>query len=144
VYTAAQLASGATTFDDIGPLLPPKVVELAYEKPRLEGAALVGNIPYLDFQFGNVWTNLDDTLFAKLSPKFGDRFRVIITHAGQVVYTGDMPYARTFGDVPEGQPLLYVNSLMNVAVALNQGSFVQAHGIACGADWSLRVEKLAP
>lgn len=144
VYTGAQLASGQTTFEEVGPLLPAKVVELAYEKPRLEGSALVGTIPYLDFQFGNVWTNLGDDLLAKLSPKFGDRFRVSIAHAGKIVYIGEMPYARTFGDVPEGAPLLYVNSLMNVAFALNQGDFVKAHGIACGADWSVRIEKLAP
>jgi len=144
VYTGAQLAAGQCTFEDIGPLLPAQVVSLAYEKPRLEGGVLIGTIPYLDFQFGNVWTNLDDTLLARLSPKFGDRFRVTILHAGKPVYTGEMPYARTFGDVPEGAPLLYVNSLMNVAFALNQGDFVKAHSIACGADWSVRVEKLAP
>jgi len=144
VYMGAQLASGTVSFDDVGPLLPPKVIELAYEKARVEGAALIGTIPYLDFQFGNVWTNLDDQVFAKLAPHFGERFRVIILHAGKQVYSGEMPYARTFGDVPEGAPLLYLNSLMNVSFALNQGDFVKAHGIACGADWSVKVEKLKP
>jgi len=143
-YTGAQLAAGVTTFEDIGPLLAPKVIELAYEKPRLEGGALIGTIPYLDFQFGNVWTNLDDALFARLAPKLGERFRVTIAHTGEVVYEGEMPYARTFGDVAEGAPLLYVNSLMNVSFALNQGDFVKRHGIACGAEWSVRVEKLKP
>lgn len=140
-YTGAQLAAGATTFEDIGPLLPAKVVELAYEKPRFEGGVLIGTIPYLDFQFGNVWTNLGDDLLAQLGAKFGDSLRVTISHAGHVVYEGVMPYARTFGDVPEGTPLLYVNSLMNVSFALNQDSFVKRHAIASGADWSVRVEK---
>lgn len=144
VYTGAQLASGATTFAGVGPLLAPKVVELAYEKPRLENGALIGTIPYLDFQFGNVWTNLGDALLAQLGVKFGELLRVAISHGGKVVYEGTMPYARTFGDVPEGAPLLYVNSLMNVALALNQDSFVKRHGIACGADWSVRVEKAKP
>lgn len=140
-YTGAQLASGATTFADIGPLLPAKVVTLAYEKPRRDGDAIVGAIPVLDWQYGNVWTNLDDGLFASLAPKFGDRFHVTITHGAKTVFTGDIPYARTFGDVPEGEPLLYVNSLMNVALALNQGSFAAKHGVASGGDWSIRVEK---
>lgn len=141
VYTGAQLASGTTIFEEIGPLLAPKVIELAYEKPRLEHGALVGTIPYLDFQFGNVWTNLGDGLLGQLGVKYGDRLRVTISRAGKVVYEGTMPYARTFGDVPAGAPLLYVNSLMNVAFALNQDNFVKHHGIASGADWSVRVEK---
>jgi S-adenosylmethionine hydrolase len=143
-FVGARLAAGVMAFDDVGPALPPRVVMLAYERPRLEGGALVGTIPFLDFQYGNVWTNLDETLFARLAPKVGGRFRVTITHAGKPAFTGDMPYVRTFGDVPEGAPLLYLNSLMNVSFALNLGDFVKRHGIACGAEWSVRVEKLTP
>jgi S-adenosylmethionine hydrolase len=117
---------------------------LPYEHARLEGGALVGTIPYLDFQFGNVWTNLDDSLFARLSPKHGDIFRVTIMHGGHAVYQGELPYTRTFGDVPEGAPLLYLNSLMNIAFALNQGNFAKMHDIGYGAGWSVRVEKGHP
>jgi hypothetical protein len=143
-YAGAQLAAGVISFDDVGPLLAAKVVAIAYEKARLEEGALIGTIPYLDFQYGNVWTNLDAALFARLAPQAGDRFRVTIRRAGQVVFTGEMPYAKTFGDVPNGAPLLYLNSLMNVAFAINQGDFAKAHGIACGAEWSVRVEKTKP
>jgi S-adenosylmethionine hydrolase len=144
VYTGAELAAGTTAFADIGPELAPRVVELAYEKARLEDGALIGTIPYLDFQFGNVWTNLGETWWARLAPEAGERFRVTIAQAGRTVYEGTMPYARTFGDVAEGEPLLYLNSLMNVAVALNQGNFAKTHGISSGAEWSVRVERAAP
>ncbi|HEY1109866.1 MAG TPA: SAM hydroxide adenosyltransferase, partial [Opitutaceae bacterium] len=60
---------------------------------------------------------------------------------GRQVYSGEMPYARTFGDVPEGAPLLYLNSLMNVSFALNVGDFAKTHGIASGAEWTVRLEK---
>ena len=140
-YVGARLAAGALAFEEVGPLRPPQVVSIPYERARFEGGALVGTIPFLDFQYGNVWTNLDETLFAKLAVKPGDRLRVTISRAGKVVFSGDLPYARTFGDVPEGAPLLYLNSLMNVAFALNQGDFVKAHGIASGAEWRVRVEK---
>jgi hypothetical protein len=143
-YVGAQLAAGVTTFDDVGPLLPPAVVKLDYEHARFENGVLVGSIPVLDFQYGNVWTNLDDGLFARLAPKLGERFRVTITHAGQVVYRGELPYARTFGDVPEGAPLLYINSLMNISFALNQGDFAKAHHLASGPQWSVRVERIQP
>lgn len=141
-FVGAKLASGAIAFEDVGPALPADVVKLAYERPRMEGGVLIGTVPYLDFQYGNVWTNLDEALFAKLNPKPGERFRVTIAQAGKPVFRGDLPYAKTFGDVRLGTPLLYLNSLMNVAFALNQGDFAKKYGVASGAAWSVRVEKL--
>jgi S-adenosylmethionine hydrolase len=140
-FVGARLAAGVIAFEDVGPVLPAKVVSIPYERARLEGGALVGTIPYLDFQYGNVWTNLDESLFAKLGAKPGDRLKVTIARAGKTVFSGEMPYARTFGDVAEGASLLYLNSLMNVSFALNMGDFAKKHGIACGAEWSVRVEK---
>jgi hypothetical protein len=34
-----------------------------------------------------------------------------------------------------------MNSLLNVAFALNVGDFARTHGVASGAEWSVRVEK---
>lgn len=143
-FVGARLAAGVVAFEDVGPLLAPKVVMLPYERPRLERKALVGTIPSLDFQYGNVWTNVDAALFARLEPKAGDRFRVTIARAGRTVFAGDVPYLRTFGEAAAGAPLLYLNSLMNVSFALNMGNFAQQHGIDSGADWSVRVEKREP
>ncbi len=143
VFTGARLAAGVMRFADVGPELGANVVEIAHEKARREGAALVGTIPYLDFQFGNVWTNLGEELWKELGVTAGERVKVTIARSGERVYEGEMPYARTFGDVPEGEPLVYLNSLLNVSLALNRGDFAQQHGIACGAEWSVRVEKVA-
>ncbi len=143
-FVGARLAAEAITFEQVGPLLEPKVTMLDYERPRLENGTLVGTIPFLDFQFGNVWTNLDERLFAQLSPQVGDRFHVNIARAGKTVFAGVVPYARTFGEVAEGAPLIYLNSLMNVSVALNRGNFAQKNGVASGADWSVRIAKVKP
>ncbi len=143
-YVGAKLAGGVISFADVGPSLGTSVVMLAYQKPRLENGVLVGTIPALDYQYGNVWTNLDDALFGRLAPKYGDRFRVTIARGGHQVYTGELPYVRTFGDVPEGAGLIYLNSLMNVSFALNRGDFARQHHVASGADWSVRVERIQP
>lgn len=140
-YTGARLASGAITFEQVGPLLEPKVISLPYQKPAFEKGVLHGTIPMIDFHYGNVWTNIPDTLFNELKPAFGDKFTVIILHNGKEVYRGVIPYVHTFGDVPEGSPLLYLNSLMNVAVALNMGSFSEKFGLASGGDWTTRIER---
>jgi S-adenosylmethionine hydrolase len=140
-YTGARLASGTITFEQVGPLLEPKVISLPYEHAGVEQGVLRGTIPLIDFHYGNVWTNIPDSLFNELKPAFGDRFLVVILHDGKEVYRGVMPYVRTFGDVPEGEPLLYLNSLLNVSFALNMGSFSQKHGLSSGGGWTVRVER---
>lgn len=140
-YVGARLAAGVITFEQVGPLLEPTVVSIAYQRPAREGGALVGAVPVIDFHYGNVWTNIPDTLFAELTPQFGERFLVTFEHDGREVWRGVLPYTRTFGELAKGAPLLYVNSLLNVAVALNQGNFAAAHGIESGAGWSVRIER---
>ena len=140
-YVGARLAAGQIAFDEVGPSLEPRVVVLPHEKPREEKGVLFGTIPYLDFRFGNVWTDLGEELFLRLKPQIGERFRVTIAQGARVVFSGDVPYLRTFGEVREGQPLLYLNSLMNVAFALNQGDFAKTHGIGYGGAWTVRVER---
>jgi S-adenosylmethionine hydrolase len=65
----------------------------------------------------------------------GAPVRVRIFHDNRLVDEEVIPYQRTFGEVPIGKPLAYVNSLMNLAVALNQGSYAAAHSIESGPDW---------
>ncbi|HEY0946057.1 MAG TPA: S-adenosyl-l-methionine hydroxide adenosyltransferase family protein [Opitutaceae bacterium] len=144
-YTGARLAAGKIGFAQVGPLLPPEVVRLPYARAQLGGdGVLTGTIALLDFNYGNVWTNIPEDLFAKLGPAYGDRFRVTITREGRALFSGALPYARTFGDVPPGEPLLYLNSLLHVSLALNQGNFAQAHGLAAGGEWTVRIEKISP
>lgn len=142
-FVGARLAAGRITYEQVGPRLDPRVVTIPYRKPDRQGGVLTGAVPLTDFHYGNVWTNIPDTLFESLTPApaFGDRFLVVILKGDREVWRGVMPYVRTFGDVPEGQPLLYLNSLLNVSFALNRGNFAQAHGLGSGGEWSARVER---
>ncbi|HXQ81668.1 MAG TPA: S-adenosyl-l-methionine hydroxide adenosyltransferase family protein [Opitutaceae bacterium] len=141
VFTGARLASGMITFEQVGPLLEPRVVSLPYQRAVGDAAGVTGAIPLLDFHFGNVWTNISDDLFAGMKPEYGQKFLVVIRHENREMYRGTMPYVRTFGDVPEGTPLLYINSLLNVAFALNMGNFSQKFGLSAGGDWSATVTR---
>jgi len=141
-YTGARLAAGAITFEDVGPLIEGDIVRLPHEQPRRDGEVLIGGIPVLDVRYGNVWTDIGDKLFGELKPAIGDRFRVRIARDGREVFAGEMPFAHSFGDVPEGEPLLYLNSLLNVSFALNMRSFAATHGVEAGGAWSVRIEKV--
>lgn len=143
-YTGARLAAGKITFDQVGPLLEPSVVRIPYERASRSGDVLRGTIPFVDFHYGNIWTNIPDSLFNALKPTFGETFLVVILHDGKEAWRGTMPYARTFGDVPEGSPLLYLNSLLDVAFALNMGNFTQKHGLGSGGGWTVHIERARP
>lgn len=141
-YTGARLASGRITFEQVGPTLAVnQMVRLPYQRAVKEGNVIKGMVPVLDIQFGNVWTNIPQTLFEQSGFKVGDRVKVEIYHDGKLVDSATAPYTNTFGDVPVGQPMVYVNSLLNVSLALNQASYAHDHAIGYGPGWSVRIAK---
>ena len=140
-YAAAHLASGQTGFEQIGPALPPAVVTIDYQKPAIEGRVLRGNIPVLDVQYGNVWTNIDRATFERLGVAIGEQVVVRILKGSRQVFKGNMPYVATFGDVAMGETLLYLNSIDNVAFAINWGNFAETYVIGSGPEWGVEVAK---
>jgi hypothetical protein len=140
-YTGARLAAGIITLTKVGPRLPASVVIIDFQKPVLENGVIKGNIPILDIQYGNVWTNIGNDLFKKLGLQYGDMLHVEIQNVGQKVYEGDMPYETTFSAVEEGKPLCYLNSLLNVSFALNMGNFSESNKVYSGPDWSVVIKK---
>jgi S-adenosylmethionine hydrolase len=140
-YTGARLASGIIAFEEVGELLPDTVVRLNYQKPILKGDSILGNIPILDVQYGNVWTNIPDTLFKRLDVKPGGHLQVTIRNLDSVIYNGSMPFVTTFGNVPEEKPLSYLNSLMNLSLALNMRSFADSFHIQSGPDWNIIIKR---
>ncbi len=140
-YTGARLASGAITFEQVGPELPPKVVEIPYQKAEATKGEVKGNIPILDIQYGNVWSNISDKLLNQAKIKLNDTLCVTIFKGSKKQYEGKMPYVASFGGVLKGQPLVYLNSLLNVSVALNMDNFVQKYQIESGADWNIDIKK---
>jgi S-adenosylmethionine hydrolase len=141
-YTGARLAAGVISFEQVGPKLPPAaLISIAYRKPERSGDKLLGIIPVLDVQYGNVWTNIPKQMFDQLQLQLGQPVRVRISHNGQLVDDTIAPYQRTFGEVPVGQPLVYINSLLNVAVALNLGNYAAAHKVESGVDWLVEISR---
>lgn len=143
-YTGAKLAAGKIAFEDVGNELEPKVVEIDYQRPTLEDGVLKGTIPVLDIQYGNIWTNISDELLTQAGIEKDSRVCVEIreqTESGvRMRYSGTMPYKNSFGDVENGRPLMYLNSLLNVSFALNMDSFADKYKIQSGAEWSVAIK----
>jgi S-adenosylmethionine hydrolase len=141
-YSGAKLASRNITFNEVGKPIPDnQLIMLSYPKSKFENNVVSGGIPILDIQYGNVWTNIDAKTFEKLHVKEGDTLAVRIFEKDRLVFDGVMPYVHTFGDVQEGESLLYMNSLMNLSVGINMDSFANKFGVSSGNDWRIEVGK---
>ena len=141
MYTAAKLASGKISFEEVGPVMNEPLKTISYQRAVLETGLLKGNIPVLDPQYGNVWTNIPDSLVQRAGIKAGDSLSVKISFQDSVVYSSKILFGNTFGAVAEGKPLSYINSLMNFSLAINMGNFAQAYKIATGSYWSIVVKR---
>lgn len=141
-YTGARLAAGKITFEEVGPSIEvEEVVELHMVEPVYDGEKVSGTIDVLDVRFGSLWTNISRELFLKLGVKHGGRVEISIENDTRTLYKNILVYARSFADVYVGEPLVYVNSLDCMAVAINQGSFARAYNIGTGTSWRISIRK---
>jgi S-adenosylmethionine hydrolase len=138
-YTAARLAAGVITYKQVGLKIPDEVVRIPFQQAVREGNLLKGTISILDVQYGNIWTNINGPLFNQLGMKYGNNLHVDIFHKEEKLYSGNMPYCQTFGDVAKGKPLAYLNSLLQLSFALNQGDFARTYSIESGSEWRVEV-----
>ena len=136
-YVAARLASGQVAFEDLGPAIEGDVVRIPYQHAEVKDGAALGIIPMLDVNYGNVWTNIGRGVFDKLGIAKNDAVRVQILEGDRKVHDSVMPYVDTFGDVREGDPLLYVNSVDEMALAINYGNFAEANKVGTGPTWKI-------
>lgn len=143
-YTGARLASGSIQFEDVGPALSlDSIVELPLKESTLENEVITGIVDVIDSPFGNLWTNISRLQFKQLEADYGDSFKVSIATDGRTIYENTLVYGRSFAATHIGEALLYVNSLDNIAIAINQKSFADSYGIGTGTNWIVTIQKVA-
>lgn len=142
-YTGAKLASGHISFEEVGPELSVEhIVEIPTVETEVGSDFVKGAIDILDVRFGSLWTSVTREEFYILLPEFGDRFEVTIYNNDMLVYQNQVTYGKSFADVRIGQPLLYINSLYRVGLAINQGSFAKAYNVGVGQNWHIEIRRI--
>jgi S-adenosylmethionine hydrolase len=116
-------------------------VRIPYQSATHQGDSVTGNVPILDIQYGNVWTNINDSVFRSLQVPPGKNMEVIIRKNDSVYFRQVLPFVNTFGDVPEGKTLAYLNSLMNFSLAINMGNFSDSFHVQSGPEWTVVIKK---
>ncbi|MFD1900332.1 S-adenosyl-l-methionine hydroxide adenosyltransferase family protein [Enterococcus termitis] len=141
-YNGARLASGEVSFEELGSVVATSsVTTLPLIEATKNEHILEGSIDVLDIRFGSLWTNIPLTFMKDLDINHGDQLQVTIYHQGKKVYQNIMKFAKSFADVNIGEPLVYVNSLVNIGVAVNQDSFSKLYHIGTGTDWTIQLRK---
>lgn len=140
-YTAARLASGKITFEEVGPKLDTPIVKIKYQKPYVHNKTLMGTVVVLDPQYGNLWTNIDSKLAKQYGISTGGNYRVRIFDQNKKVFEKILPYQHTFGQVNKGSSLIYTNSLLNLAIGVNQDNFSTKYHVKSGPNWKIEIEK---
>lgn len=143
VYTAARLAAGVISFEEVGPELKVEnIIRLAHKAAKVKDNAVIGSIDILDSRFGNLWTNIPRTLLFDNGINYGDFLEVTILDNYSVIYQNDIQFGESFARSQVGDPILFINSVDKLGVAINQGSFANAYHISSGQNWSVRLKKL--
>ncbi|WP_105113569.1 SAM hydrolase/SAM-dependent halogenase family protein [Streptococcus suis] len=143
-YTGAKLASGHISFEEVGPELDvASIVEIPTVPTEIGPDFVKGAIDILDVRFGSLWTSITREEFYTLNPQFEDRFEVTIYNNDMLVYQNQVTYGKSFADVRIGQPLLYINSLYRVGLAINQGSFAKAYNVGVGQNWHIEIKRIS-
>jgi S-adenosylmethionine hydrolase len=140
-YTGARLASETITFEEVGKLLEGDIVRLPDMNATVNGDEINGSIPVLDVQYGNIWTNIDKSALEKINVKTGDSLLVSISFNNEKKFEGKLPFATTFSAVPVGSELAYMNSLLKLSFAVNQGNFSEKYAVKSGEGWKVVVKK---
>ena len=142
VYTGARLAAGVIDFAGVGPEVDTDSgIELSTVDAVYDGEKVCGTIDVLDVRFGSLWTNISRETFRKLGVEYGSRVEIVIENETRILYKNILVFAESFAKVSVGEALVYINSLDNIAVAINQGSFARAYSIGTGTNWRITVRR---
>ena len=142
-YTGAKLASGTIDFEGVGPLVENEKIEMLDTYGSiLKGNLVEGQIDILDGTFGSLWTSVTYEDFKKIGFEFGDIVDVNIYNGKKLIYTNKVTYGHSFADVQIGAPVVYMNSVNHMALAINQGNFADAYRIGVGSPWIITFEKV--
>lgn len=141
-YTGARLAAGVIQFEDVGPILQTDTITSFKLKHSIfVDDTITGIVDIIDKPFGNIWTNISRIQFGELIKDYGEALEVSITTDGRTIYSNLLTFGRSFADLHIGEPLVYVNSLDNIGIAINQGSFADAYRVGTGTNWEVTIRK---
>jgi S-adenosylmethionine hydrolase len=115
---AAHLAGG-WDFRQAGPAVP-DLVRLNIKTSTITDKGIEGDVIGLDDPYGSLVTNVPGDDFKQLGYALGDKVTVLLNKKPV-----NLPYVKTFMNVPVGNSLLYIDSRGRVGIANNEGNYAK-------------------
>lgn len=143
-YTAARLASGIISFEEVGPEystdeivkydIPPYTIEDGFVQGYATGSK--------DNDFGILTTNIPNKEFSKAGFELYSMLDTTLEDdEGNVVFSAPVKFCRTYGDVGYGEPLLYREVALFLGLALNMTNFARTYSIQQGKLYKLTIRR---
>lgn len=143
-YTAARLASGIISFEEVGPAYPVSEIiieDYKYVKATVTSTNIKGIVISVLDPFGSIVFNILTKDFIKIGYNHGDVVHVKISHNDKVYFEEGVPYEKSFGYVDLNKPVLFNSSSNYISIGLNQNSFRDTYHIKEGKDWVVELSK---
>jgi hypothetical protein len=125
----AHLARG-DDWTQAGPALDvSKLVRLDIHDATIDDKGMHAQVLGTDGPFGNLVLNVPADTFAKLGYQLGDTVPISLDGRDYA-----FPFHKTFGDVPVGKPLFYIDSRGRLSLGINQRNFFETYKVPEHAD----------
>lgn len=141
-YNGAKIASDSSYYEGLEDYGTENIETLEISEAYLKNGAIHGSVDILDIRFGSLWTNISQEILEENGFKTGDDIKIKIYHKDTKKYENQITYGHSFSDVKEGEVVAYINSLINLGIAINQSNFSETYNIGTGSDWNIEVEKI--
>lgn len=137
-FTGAKLASNTIAFEQVGKIRN-ESISFEIAEPKIITDGVQGEIVVLDGLYGNLWTNIDINTAEKLNLILGKLVLLEIYSEKTLIYSSNLKFVKTFNEVKAMEPLIYINSIGNLSIALNQGNFASKFDIKPGYKVKLKI-----
>lgn len=126
-YTAARLAGGVIDYAGVGPEYPlSEIVRFETTVGFVSEGYAKGRITGCLRHFGSPETDISVSDFEKTGMKYGDFVNVTISKRGEVLFRERVLFHKSFGYVPEGEPILCNGSTSPyMEISLNKRNFAE-------------------
>ena len=144
-YTAAKLASGQITFEEVGESYSlDDIILLDYEylKADVKSEDVQGIVSNVSDPFGSIVFNVLTEDFNRVGYHEGDYIHIVLENEQGVYFDENVLYAQSFGFVDIGQPVIFNSSSNYISIGLNQGSFKDVYQVKAGLQWKVQFHKV--
>lgn len=127
-YTAARLASGIITYEQVGPEYSVEdIISFSLPECKIVDGVATGEITSASDHFGNIGISIPNEMIKEIGINNGDFARVIISKNDEVLFDKEMLFHKSFGYVKVGEMILNECSNDYVEISVNQGSFCEIY-----------------